>query len=695
MRKLCIVLVLVLALALLIACNGETPNTTTTGTPDSTTTTPITGGQETPTMKDGETVEKENYTAIQNAAKWDSSFALSENYDFTGSGSSIYSTAMSSKYQGYKKTYIVVENGVETTLKPTEIVRTLNKIELAGIKEEMDKTAKTVTFRIYKINAVVMPSFTAVTAKAGYYLMFDFTTNVEASYCVTVTTTPGGSKTSAADVQPDITTTGKNGKFTGIAKCNIPHAVGKTYYINICTNGGQYTTLASIPLQITAPKYDLPFRFIFQGDWDAITDRSYVDNLFEVLYNSYPRAYQRWAFNGDESKTLYVVADKKSEAIAYNAGDKVVVQVAYANSSPADVGLFAHEFTHAIQAGYGISYDNGWFTEAMADYGRFRFFHWGYSVNYIKDYSMNSSEIRDFRKDKNDPTSQWYGYAQHNLFMTYLDWTWPTTDKNDDQTITPDEYGLIDYIVYKAKMWQKEGKSPVSDYPYTKGSTFNNWVKDITGIDTMELVRQQFVKELDEGTWTFNGFRDFPDNFLIENVYDIPDLIYPMKEKIEPTAKTNPMLAVAVTTGDNLCKGAVICSTISAGTSDKYLGKFMIDGDLETRYQAKVSSGLYKLTGSVQNEVVIDLGAVKTFDTYTLVSYDKQASFITKSWEILVSEDGVNYTAVDYQKNNKEATVSVSFDDVSARYVKLRLYQADLSGGTTRIPEFMLFDANK
>ncbi len=694
MKKICIVLLLVLALSLLIACNGETTTaTTTTDTPS--TTVPITGGQDTPTMQDGEVLEKDNYTAIQNAAKWDSSYVLAEDYDLTGSGSSIYSSSLSSTYTGYKKTYIVVEDGVETTLTAVQVVKTLNQIDLCGAKVDLDTTQKTATFRIYKIEkATVIPSWTAVTAKAGYYLMFEFTTNIDATYCVTVTTTPGGSKTGAVDTQTGITTTGKNGKYTGTAKCNVPYAVGQTYYINICAGGGDYTVFESIPLNITEPRYNLPYRFIFQGDWDEIADSSYVDNLFDVLYNSYPRAYQRWAFNGDEPLTLYVVADKNSEAIAYNAGDKVVVQVAYANSSPDDVGLFGHEFTHAIQASYGISYNNGWFTEAMADYGRFRFFHWGYSTDYIKEYSMSSTSIRDFRQDTSDPTSQWYGYAQHNVFMAYLDWVWPTTDKNGDGTITPDEHGLIDHIVYSAKMWAKEGKAAVSDYPYTEGSTFNNWVKEITGIATMELVRQQFVKELDEGTWEFIGFRDYQDNFLIENVYDIPNLIYPMKEKIEPTATTNPVLAAAITTGNNLCKDAVIHSLAVSAAADSYLGKYLIDGDLETRYQSKASSGLYKLTG-VQNEIVIDLGTVKTFDTYTLVSYSKQAAFLTKSWEILVSVDGSNYTAIDYQKGNTEAAVSVTFDEVSARYVKIRLYQPDSSGGTTRLCEFMLFDTEQ
>ena len=121
----------------------------------------------------------------------------------------------------------------------------------------------------------------------------------------------------------------------------------------------------------------------------------------------------------------------------------------------------------------------------------------------------------------------------------------------------------------------------------------------------------------------------------------------------------------------------------------------LIDGDLTNRHQAPRSTDLFKFCG-ISNEIVIDLGSKKTFDTYTLVSYDSKDSYIAKSFEILVSDNGVNFTAVDYQKDNTKATVSVTFDEVSARYVMIRLYEADqTSAGITRLCEFMLFDSKK
>ena len=454
-KLLTVMLALLMLLPAIVACG--TPDATTT-TDGGITTTPAVTTPSTPDadLPEGETLVHENYTAVLNDAKWEGKELDTSKFVLFGTGSSVYNSA-NVKYSKYSRSFYMKDN----TDKKLSL-KEMKELGVVGAEVVLDETAKTAKFMLSAVEFTVQSSWKAVTAKAGTYLMFEFTTNMPMTYAVTVTAKEGGSQASAAYTQESIEVNGKNGRYTGTAKCTVPYAAGKTFYINICADGTGYPILETIPVNITAPKYDLPFQFIFKGDWDKIADKSYIDNLYEVLYNSYPRAYKRWAMNGDEPLVLEVVADENSKEIAYNAGTRVVVQVGYANSSPADVGLFAHEFTHAIQAGYAIEYGNGWFTEAMADYGRFRFFHWGYSVNYVKDYSMSSNDIRDFRRDKSDPTSQWYGYAQHNVFMAYLDWKWPTTDKNGDGKITPDEHGLIDHIVYEAKKRQKNGEDKLT-----------------------------------------------------------------------------------------------------------------------------------------------------------------------------------------------------------------------------------------
>lgn len=695
MKKLYAILLVLLVLFILVACGDPaqttldgtitTAPTTTDGTADTTQVQPPVT-----TEPSGKLETTENYTAVLDETKWVPDGGVDTGaFTHFGSGQELYQK-IQLETPGYDREYYKEEaDGTKTVMKYAEI----RKLPSIGAIVTKNETAKTVSVKIVEMNVRVQSSWKEVTAKAGSYLMFEFTTNIPINFYMTVTQTEGGKESTAAYKQDGVTVTGKDGTYTGTAKCTVPYAKGKTFYINICADANGYPILASVPVHITAPKYDLPFQFIFIGDWDKIRDKSYIDNCFEVLYNSYPRAYKRWAMGG-EPTVLYIEADLDYDGVAYNAGDRVCVSVAFANSSPDDVGLFAHEFTHAVQGGYGISYDKGWFTEAMADYGRFRFFHWGYNAKYAKIYNVDDPEIRDFHGNgSNNPN--WHGYAQHNWFMAYLDWVWPTTDKNKDGKITPDEHGLIDHIVYEAKMRQKSGLAPVSDDPHVVGSVFNNWVKEWTGYETMEAIRLKYVKELDEGTWEFIGFRDYQDNFLIENCYDVPDLTYPMKEKILPTATTHTPLADPVTEGTNLALGSTIASATSNGAG-KNVAANLVDGDLTTRYQAASNKSIQTLTG-LQNEVVIDLGAVKTFDTYTLVNagISLNESFNTKEWEILISSDGKTYTALDYQKGNTASTVSVSVGEQSARYIKIRLYNSDASGaGTARIFEFMLFKQN-
>ena len=272
-----------------------------------------------------------------------------------------------------------------------------------------------------------------------------------------------------------------------------------------------------------------------------------------------------------------------------------------------------------------------------------------------------------------------------------MDWAYPTIDKNGDGKRTADEYGLLDYIVFQAKAWTG---AQDGDDPYDESTALNTWVKEKTGFATIDLLRQEYVKQLETGKFVFTGFRDFKDNFVTENLPNVPNQQYLMHEKIQPTAKTNPVLAAAMTSGENLCIGAKIYRAVQAGVGENVAAN-LIDGVIDTRYQASKAATMYKMTG-VSNEVVIDLGTVKTFDTYTLICYANKDSYVAKSWEIFVSEDGNAYTAIDYQSSNTQASVSVSFEDVSARYVKIRLYEPDSQKtGVTRLAEFMLFDAKQ
>ena len=291
MKKALLTLALLLAVVLsLAACGGSAETTTasttaaeTTGVVADGTTAPVTATTTTPsttpvtsavltdtpgvtTTPDDPNVEpivSQDYTAIPNNFEWvnDSKVDFSK-FNYTGAGTEV-TKYIDTNYNGYNKTYLL--NGAE--VKKTDV----RKLATLGAIITSDKSAKTVTIELQEITAVVESSWKSVTAKAGSYLMFEFTTNLTSEFCVTVTAEEGASASKATYKQPDITVSGKDGKNTGTAKCTVPSAVGKTYYINICIDdGASYPVLKSIPVTITTPRYDSEFSLIFTGDWELV-----------------------------------------------------------------------------------------------------------------------------------------------------------------------------------------------------------------------------------------------------------------------------------------------------------------------------------------------------------------------------------------------------------------------------------------
>ena len=670
---------------------GNTPNTT---TPTTTVIVPDSEPAVVTTAPAGEKLVTDDYTAVLNGAEWVKDDVDTSKFDIFGTGVSAV-TQINSNYGGYKKNYTLVNAAGEKVETTNSDVRKLGTV---GIVVTEDKANKSLDLEVYEVDVKVQSSWTHITAKAGSYLMFKFTTNIPINFAVTVTAKEGGSASSAAEKQNGISVTGADGTYTGTAKCQVPYAAGSTMYINICPDGSSPSALVSIPLVITQMKYESPFKLKFVGDWELVKREDYLSDLVDLFYNVYPRLYERFGLNDPNvPETITFKADKNYDGVAYNAGSLVCVATDYANSSPYDIGFFAHEITHAVQQ-YGgkMCYDTtstykdpetgktytvaSWWTEFMADLGRFRYFHWGYSTKFCKFYSMSDPAIRDFG---------YQSYGQHNIFAAYIDDVYGSR-KNADGTVT---LGLMDAM----NKLIKETKTMLYDNPYDPNSPFNKTVKEVTGHATLEEVRLEFVKALDEGTWAFKGYKNYQDNFLTEDIPNIPNPEYPMNEPVAKGDKTAPVLATPVTEGDNIAKGATIVSSSSQGGTRNPLS-YLLDGDLTTMFQGPKVSEDYKYElGGYKHEIVIDLGATKTFDTYTLVNSGSKSSNKnnnTSEWEIFVSEDGKTWTSVDYQKDSSADIASVNIGDTSARYVKLRVFSTDQSAnvGTVRLYEFMLFD---
>ena len=715
-----ILLVICLALAL-VACGGETPAetdvTTTpaavvTTTPEgennapATTTPAVTSAKPEvttePTDPDVEPIVTDDYTAIPNKFEWVSSDAVDySKFDYSGTGTKVV-TQVSADFGGYKKTWNQVNPDGTKTEVPTSTVR---KMSAVGVTITADKTAKTVVIDCVEIVSVVEPEWKSVTARAGSYLMFDFTANMAGPYYMTVTAKEGGAASTAAYTQGGITVTGENGIFTGIAKCTVPYQPGKTFYINICLDdGSSYPIVASVPVTITAMKYESEFQLQFVGDWELVKREDYLSDLVELFYNVYPRLYKR--FGEGDSKVPRVVtfkADKGYDGVAYCSGSLVCVSTTYANKSPMDIGFFAHEITHSVQQ-YGgkLVYDTtttytdpatgkkyscgAWWTENMANLGRFRYFEWGYSTKFIVMLDVKTK------------SSLWdWGYSSYadggKTFLTYLDWKYPTVDKNGNGVAEVDEYGVIDLINYTIK----NTKTLLSDNPYDPTTPFNQAVKKVTGIDTMDQVRLQYVEECKAGTFKIEGFKYFQDNWTTEGLPNIPDPEYPQLEPVVKGDKTAPILANGVTEGTNLAQGATVVYASSQGGTRNPIAN-MLDGDLTTMYQGANVTDDYKFElGGYKQEFILDLGEAKKFDTYTLVNAGSKSTNKnnnTAEWELFVSDDGKTWTSVDYQAKSTADIASVNIGDTTARYIMLRVFATDQSAntGTIRLCEFMLFD---
>jgi len=718
MKKALLVLaILLVALLALASCGGETTTTTTTtsttpagadGTtqPTGTTEKPVTTTSAETTKNPGvttpwidpnvEPIVTDDYTAIPREFEWvvDNSVDFSK-FTYSGSGMEV-SQNISMKYNGYSKNYTMVDaDGKTVTLSNTEV----KKLATVGAIVTEDKSAKTVDILLQPIEAKLESSWAKVTAKAGGYLMFEFTTNLTSEFCVTVTDKEGGSYSSAVYKQGKISVSGENGTYKGIAKCTVPNAVGKTYYINICLDSSTRPVMASIPVTVTPPRYESEFSLIFEGDWELVKRKDYLSDLIDLFYNAYPRLYARWGI-GDPNvpKTITFVADKNYDGVAYCAGTIVCVSTNYANQAPYDIGFFSHEITHSVQQ-YGgkLNYNNGgtyngvtydaWWTENMASYGGFRYFHWGYSTKYVQFY--DAVEFKNWGES-------YEGYGDGcQVFLSYLDWKFPTIDKNGNGKADPEELGVIDRINYVIKNSEKE----IYDTPTNPDTPFSKAVYDATGgkYDCLDAIRAVYKEDIESGAFRVTGFRDYKDNWITENIKGVPNPTYPMWEPVVKGDKTAAVLETPVTEGTNIAKGATVVMTSSqGGTRNPF--DYLLDGDLSTMFQGSKVTDDYKYElGGYKHEFVLDLGETKTFDTYTLVnagSKSNNKNNNTAEWELFVSNDGTTWTSVDYQNDSKADIASVNVGDTSARYVKLRIFSTDqgVNVGTIRLYEFMLFD---
>ncbi len=451
----------------------------------------------------------------------------------------------------------------------------------------------------------------------------------------------------------------------------------KYYKMTVNEGYGNSFQLSGITLR-GATVEESEFKALFVGDWDQVTAEGYQQALHDAFYEVYPRQYTRWGI-GTEPKKIFVTADKNYDGVAYTSGSSIVISVDWMNNNPTGIGYFTHELTHAAQQ-YGniTSTSSAWWVENMANYGGFRYYHWAYPET-VQVYSASDTSLQNWNYE---------AYGNNKWFFAYMDSKYPTTKDSNGNV----KYGLIDSLNHLLK--DNKGTT-YDDNPYDTTTPWNQLVKSITGYDCIESLRLHYVDELNNGTWTFTGFKNYQDNWITEDIPGVPNIDYPEYVGKTHGNTTNAKLGTAVTSGTNLCSGAKVISA-SGYTNASEAPQNVIDGDLNTKWCAtsgSVENQQYALTGA-QHFVKIDLGSEKTFNTYTLYNTTSKEGFgNTTEWEVLVSKDGKNWTSVDYQSGKNDAISSYNIGTQTARYIVFKIFDSDNGGvGTVRLYEFQLYN---
>ncbi len=707
MKKLTVLVLLLATLLSTAACDGEA--TTTTVTADSTTaaqtTTPpsannkpehtvqlnsdLTTKKTVVQASDPKTETFDGYTAVTTGLAFDAYANIDFScYDYVGSGTKLVQTVQDKSHETYGKyassgkiAYYRVDHTNEKEPYRKTDRSGLTSQKCIGAKIVIDK--KTGYLKIYYqgIDFQFQSDYSSVEGGTGSFLRVSFHTTVPMTMKVNISTKKGDTgdgKIRHNNIEPKLQA---DGSYVGWGKMTIPYVEPGDYYINFVDNEGG-KCYQTIPIKIT--QQDDPrnpdFHLQYSGDWDAITAKGYWDKLTNLFYNTYPRLYARWA-NGNEPRVITFIADPTYDGVAYAMGTTVTVGTDYANKNPSDIGFFSHEITHSVQQFNFYYGDGAWFTENMANYGGFRYHHWA-DGNYIQLYKdANQNDLYNWNWGAYGDGSKW--------FFAYLDYRWPTTLDEDGNKVR----GLLDTLVYEIKNGRLRGAN--SDKATDPNNMFNKIVKEVTGYACIDDIRKEYAEEFKSKEWDFVGFGNYVDNFLTEDVPYVNNPIYPMVTEKDTGDKSADLLETPVTEGENLLIGATIVR--QSGQADESPAQNLIDGDPTTKWASTIATTrdkTYSLDGTRQ-WVLIDLGEMKTFNTYTIVNTKSQEAGqpnVTE-WAIAISNDGVNWTVADYQLDCDEAIASFNIGKQSARYILFRGYNCDNNRlGNIRLYDFQIYN---
>lgn len=228
--------------------------------------------------------------------------------------------------------------------------------------------------------------------------------------------------------------------------------------------------------------------------------------------------------------------------------------------------------------------------------------------------------------------------------------TWPSnTSLGSDYSFSNGQTIDSDYHVYSA-VWEDDNIKWYVDGKCFFKATKEQWYSLNKMDDDNAPFDQNFyiIMNLAVGGWFDGGLKP--------NDGDIPatmkvDYVRVYKADGDVQEPTTPEKYEDVAIGKT--------ATCSGTENDVFLVNNITDGNTDTRYASNFADDAW---------FVVDLGDVYKINE---VDFNWEASY-GKKYEILVSEDGVNYTSAHKQLNGTGGMESISFDAKNARYVKFQ-----------------------
>ncbi len=700
MKKLLIIFSLIALIVAFVACGenveGSTTSTVTTAAP----------------QDNGELETNKDYTGIINATYADVLAGgsdigdMAKEYEFFGAAKDVANKVLS-QYSSSRVWYWLKEDGTRVEMSYTDVI----KMDAVAAKVVKNTETGKNEITVKTVDVQVVLKYESITAKAGSYIMFDFYSNIPASFTVGITAVEDGKLSSAIYKETQIPVEQQaNSSCIGLAKFTVPHTAGKTYYLNIYMGS---SVVASMPIETVQGDYATNIcQLWLEGCWEKVKDPDYLDKIIYEFYACYPQILARFAVKGDEPTAITVYIED-TDGVAWASDNRIGIGLGWVNESDThefnEIGFLSHELGHSAQQfagklnyGEDTRYDlNGdgvidykgeevdgdeeweaWFTEQMASYAGLRYYHWGTLPEAVDLEKLTPEHNYYFN---------WAGYGNCGVFFAYVDWHYPTIDKNGNGKVDDGERGVIDSLYWLIKNSNKL----LYDNPYDPDIPFNQTIREATGgkYANFPEIYEDFVADMKSGAWVFTGFSDYQDNWLSENIPGVENPDYPVYKPAVPGDVTNEALlqtdvtadTVVLPKGDNIASGATVVQYSGKHSENEGI-EALFDGKLDTCWRAMSSecSAEYLLM-NLSHGFVIDLGEIRTFDTYAMVNagITKPDSANTYTWEILISDDGKNFTSIDYQKSKAADVVTVDVGTQSARYIEVRIYQTSMANSGT------------